>query len=93
MMNGFSYGYNNMMDPIYWNTYFGNWTVPMAIIGIALGGLMLAFFVVWSIYWKGRALWRASHLNSKPWFIALLVINTLGILEILYIYIFSKRKK
>ncbi|MDP3800029.1 MAG: DUF5652 family protein [bacterium] len=54
---------------------------------------MLAFFVVWSIYWKGRALWRASHLNSKPWFIALLVINTLGILEILYIYIFSKRKK
>ncbi|MEK7629176.1 MAG: DUF5652 family protein [Patescibacteria group bacterium] len=38
-------------------------------------------------------MWRAAHQNSKPWFIALLVINTLGILEILYIYIFSKRKK
>jgi hypothetical protein len=50
-------------------------------------------FVLWSIFWKGWALWIAARNGSKTWFIALLVINTVGILEILYIFIFSKRKK
>jgi len=47
---------------------------------------------IWVIYWKGMALWKASHRESKIWFIALLVINTLGLLEILYIYVFSEKK-
>jgi len=42
--------------------------------------------------WKGWALWVAARQNSKPWFVVLLIINTLGILEILYIFIFSKPK-
>ena len=45
---------------------------------------------LWSIPWKGWALWTAARKGSKNWFIALLVINTLGILDILYIYVFSK---
>jgi hypothetical protein len=40
----------------------------------------------------GVALWRAVKNNSKPWFIALLVINTLGILEILYIFLFGRKR-
>jgi len=48
--------------------------------------------VLWTIPWKGVALWKAAKNNHKWWFVALLVINTLGILEILYIFIFSKRK-
>jgi hypothetical protein len=47
----------------------------------------------WSLVWKGWALWVASHKESKPWFIALLIINTMGILEILYIFVFSKMDK
>ena len=47
---------------------------------------------VWSVVWKGMALWKASKKNQKYWFVALLVINTLGLLEISYIYFFSKRK-
>ncbi len=78
---------------MYWNNYLNHWSVPLSIFGIVVGGILLMILVVWSIYWKGRALWRAAHHNSKPWFVALLVINTLGILEILYIYIFSKKKK
>ena len=46
---------------------------------------------IWSVIWKGIALWKASENNSKPWFIALLIINTVGILEILYIFFFSKK--
>jgi hypothetical protein len=47
--------------------------------------------ILWSIFWKGMALWRAAKNDSKPWFVVLLVVNTLGILEILYLYIFSKK--
>ncbi|PJA94804.1 hypothetical protein CO130_02600 [Candidatus Jorgensenbacteria bacterium CG_4_9_14_3_um_filter_38_10] len=48
--------------------------------------------VLWTIPWKGVALWKAAKNNHKWWFVALLVINTLGILEILCIFVFSKRK-
>lgn len=48
--------------------------------------------VSWIIPWKGLALWKAARLRDKWWFIALLMINTLAILEILYIFIFSKKK-
>ncbi len=47
----------------------------------------------WILPWKGVALWRSAKLNKKAWFISLLIINTLGILEILYIFVFSKAKK
>jgi hypothetical protein len=55
------------------------------------GGIFLLALIVWSVVWKGLALWKAAHEESKPWFVALLVINTMGILEILYIYAFSKK--
>ncbi|MDP2944249.1 MAG: DUF5652 family protein [bacterium] len=48
--------------------------------------------VLWVLPWKGVALWRAAKNNSKGWFIALLLLNTLAILEILYIFIFGKKK-
>ncbi len=47
---------------------------------------------LWTLPWKGVALWRAARKSDKWWFVVLLVVNTVGILEILYIYIFSKRK-
>jgi len=55
--------------------------------------LIILALLVWSIYWKGRALWKAARQNDKIWFIVLLVVNTVGILEILYIYLFSKKKE
>lgn len=53
---------------------------------------ILVVLALWTIPWKGYALWKSARLNSKWWFIALLIINTMGILEILYIFIFSKKK-
>jgi hypothetical protein len=52
---------------------------------------ILVLVVAWSIFWKGIALWRASRNNSLAWFIILLVINTLGLLEIIYIVFFSRK--
>lgn len=53
---------------------------------------LLVPFMLWSFVWKGWALWRAAKNDSKPWFIVLLLVNTLGILEILYIFVFGKAK-
>ena len=53
---------------------------------------LFAVLLVWSLVWKGLALWKSSQRGEKWWFIALLLINTLGVLEILYIYVFSKMK-
>lgn len=37
----------------------------------------------WALVWKGIALWKSARYNKKWWFIALLVINTLGLLDTL----------
>jgi len=52
---------------------------------------ILLLVIVWTVAWKGVALWRAARRNEKWWFIALLVLNTLAILEMIYIFFFSKR--
>lgn len=46
----------------------------------------------WCIVWKGLALWKAAVNRDKIWFVVLLVLNTVGLLDILYIFIFSKRE-
>ena len=51
---------------------------------------LVIVLVLWVIPWKGVALWRAAQRKEKIWFIILLVVNTLGILEIIYIFGFSK---
>lgn len=48
--------------------------------------------VVWTIPWKAVALWRAARNGQRIWFFLLLILNTLAILEIIYIFFFSKKK-
>lgn len=57
------------------------WSIPIVII-IAL----------WTLFWKGVALWHAARKDNRPWFYALLLVNTLGILEIIYIFGIAKIK-
>ena len=52
----------------------------------------LFLILLWTIPWKGVALWKAAKNSHKKWFIVLLVLNTLAILEIIYIFCFSKPK-
>lgn len=52
----------------------------------------IVLIVLWSSIWKGFALYRAGANKSVPWFVVLFIFNTLGILEILYLFVFSKRK-
>ncbi len=51
---------------------------------------LFAIIFVWIIVWKLLALWKSARNNHVVWFLLIAVINTIGILEILYIYVFSK---
>lgn len=51
---------------------------------------MLAF---WSIGWKAVSLWRSARRGQRGWFGVLLVINTLGILDMIYIFLIARDKK
>jgi len=53
----------------------------------------LLLIALWSLPWKGWALWRAARKSDIFWFLLLLVVNTLGVLEIIYIFFISKTKK
>ena len=55
-------------------------TVWAVLILLVLGALAL----------KGFALWRAANRGEKWWFIALLVVNTLGLLELFYLFVIAK---
>ncbi len=50
-----------------------------------LWSVLLIIAVAWELAWKGAALWKAARDNQAGWFIALLVINSVGILPIIYL--------
>lgn len=55
------------------------------------GALVLFLSVLWTLPWKGVALWKAARLYHKWWFIVLLIVNTLAILEIIYIFFIARK--
>lgn len=54
---------------------------------------LILILLLWELFWKGIALWKAARESQKYWFIAILVLNTAGILPILYIFLFKKGRK
>ncbi len=57
-------------------------------IGIPLWLLIVA--LVWSLVWKAIAFWKTARSNHLIWFVIFFMVHTFGILEILYIFLFSK---
>jgi methionyl-tRNA synthetase len=53
----------------------------------------LILAILWTLPWKGWALWKSARNKQNIWFMVLLVVNTLAILEIVYIFFFQKKKK
>ena len=54
---------------------------------------LLILIVTWDIVWKGIGLWKSAKHNQLSWFLAILIINTAGILPIIYIIFFQADKK
>lgn len=66
-----------MYDPLYSNPYFN---------------IIVLILALWAIPWKIYAVWTAVKNDQKKWFVALLLLNTVGILEIFYIFKIANKK-
>ena len=55
-------------------------------------GLAFLIITIWSTLWKGIALWRAARNSHQRWFVALLILQTAGILDMAYIFFWSEKK-
>lgn len=69
-------GLSPFMDPTFGLTF-----IPL-VLALAL----------WTIVIKGFALWHAARNSHKVWFVVLLVVNTVGILEVIYLLWLRSRK-
>ena len=58
------------------------WLMPVIIV-----------LFIWEAIWKLIALWKAARNNHLAWFICIALINSLGILPIIYILIHRKNSK
>jgi len=65
--------------------YFPVWMLPFMWLIVVLA--------IWELIWKGIALWKAARNSHTGWYIAILILNTAGILPIIYILLFSKEKR
>ena len=73
------------MEPVGWVCpLFPNWM---------LFGLIIPLLIVWEMAWKGVALWRAGKNAHLAWFICIFIFNKLGILPIIYVFVFSKKRE
>ena len=59
----------------------------LSILGVFILGIL--FLVVIAL--KGYALWNAAKRDEKAWFVALLILNTAGILELVYLIFIVKK--
>ena len=67
------------MDIQYLHETFA-WLMPVLII-----------LMIWETVWKLIALWRAGCNNHLVWFVCIALINTVGILPIVYILMHRKK--
>lgn len=81
-----NYGFSGMMRGF--DSGFGSGFGP-GFLSIAPLFILL---MVWSIFWKGLALWHSAKRGQGWWFIILLIVNTAGILEIIYLFLVLKLK-
>lgn len=56
-----------------------------------VGGSLVLLFL-WSVFWKGLALWHSAQRRQPWWFVIMLFVNTAGILEIVYLFGVAKLK-
>ncbi|MDB5189140.1 MAG: hypothetical protein JWL82_97 [Parcubacteria group bacterium] len=81
-----SRGYTRLMNYSYSDLASISFLHPL---GLFLGPI-LAVVLIWVIFIKGFALWKSARNGHKVWFIVLLIANTLGLLELIYLIWFNK---
>jgi uncharacterized membrane protein len=59
--------------------------------GLALGAIVIIGLIIAIV--KGFALWYSARNSQKGWFWILVFVNTLGVLDLIYLIFFSKRRR
>lgn len=77
-----------MYSNYHWGGSFSPWGMMGFFFGLGFLGMIL---VVIALALKGYALWHAARRNEVGWFVALLILNTMGILELIYLYFIVKK--
>lgn len=58
----------------------------------ATSSSFLIGLVVWEMIWKAFGLWRAGRRNQPAWFFLMFILNTAGILPIVYLFVTREKK-
>jgi hypothetical protein len=66
--------------------------IGMGIWGSPVFGPLFALLILWSLFWKGLALWHSGRRGQPWWFVIMMIVNTAGILEIIYLFGVAKLK-
>ncbi len=83
MINLFANSYSSLPLGI------GNWGLGF----LTLGAILLFAIALGLIALKGYCLWTAARRNENGWFVAILLVNTLGVLELIYLYFIVEKWK
>lgn len=81
----------NMIEKIIDSLLFFNQNQPPSLFSFQF--LIMILFLGWNLFWKGWALWKAAKRNDKKWFIFLMVFQSMGILDIIYLFFIAKKNK
>ena len=57
----------------------------------ATGNLILVLITLWTLLWKCYSVWIAAKNGDKKWFAALVIFNTVGILDMIYVFKIAKK--
>lgn len=68
-----------------WNS--NPWMFGLGGVGLTVG----VIFLIVLIALKGYSLWYAAKRDHRWWFIAILFLNTLGVLELIYLVFVIKK--
>ena len=52
----------------------------------------IVVLLVCSLIWKGLALWRTAGRRDKTWFVIFMILNLIGIPEIIYLIVTKKKE-
>ena len=59
-----------------------SWLIPLLVI-----------LIIWSSVWKIIAMWKSARNNHIVWFIAIAIVNSVGVLPIVYILLNRKNNE
>lgn len=53
---------------------------------------IIVLLAIWSLFWKGYALWRAGRNKQSIWFTVLFIFESIGLLPMIYLKFFQKKR-